>query len=180
VGFTGRLLTRVDGGTRRDLEAAVEVGELPRRLLLSPVGGRARAEQQGQGEILAPPPVRLLIDGDQGSAELVRAQEAIAFLFVEGSDSSGGLVAEDEAPGAGEVRHRAEQGQRPVGGVVTAVASDSRVQLRDFLARQVGEPAIPLGGRYQRRLLSRATQHIPQHRSSWPADRLRGRAWRSK
>jgi hypothetical protein len=79
---------------------------------------------------------------------------------MERSDACGGVVVGAEPPGMRAVEHRVEQSESPIGGVVTAVPPDPRVQLRGFVARQVGEPAVPPGRRDQRRFLSRATEDI--------------------
>jgi hypothetical protein len=53
----------------------------------------ARSLEQVQPEICAPSPVWFLVDGGQRSGEPVRSEEAVAFLFMERSDASGGVDA---------------------------------------------------------------------------------------
>jgi len=69
----------------------------------------ARPKQERQAEVRAPAPVRLLRDGGERSAELLRAEETIALLLAERSDAGGGIVAGVEAPRPRQVKDRAQQ-----------------------------------------------------------------------
>lgn len=124
----------------------VQLGPLSAKELVPP-----RPRQRGQAEIRAPPPAGLLIDGEQRWVELVKRQEAIAFLFAERPNTTGGVVAAVEFPDASEVEHRALQGQhlRRIDVVVT----DPCVKFRDVLACHVGHPAISPTCRDRRWLL---------------------------
>src|SRR5262245_52821844 len=104
------------------------------------------AEEQGQLEVGAPPPVRLGLDRPEHALQLLRAEKSVALLFAEHSDAGCGVIVAEESPLASEVEDCPHECEPSIGGVVPTLTAEFGVKLGDVISRYGGKPPEPPPG----------------------------------